>query len=65
MRNTFRVTYRSLVGRIKTDELTADSLFDSAASVCQAHKLKSDNIISNVIKDRGKAKQESRKYKMP
>ena len=61
MRNTFRVTYRSLVGRIKTDELAADSLFDSAASVCQSHKLNSEDIISNVIKDRGKAKHESKK----
>jgi hypothetical protein len=61
MRNTFKVTYRSLVGRIKTDELAADSLFDSAVAVCQAHKLKSDDIISNVIKDRWKAKRKSKK----
>ena len=60
MRNTYKVEYRSKSGRIKTDELAADSPFDSAAAVCHAHHLKSDNIISNVIKEKGRAKQESK-----
>ena len=51
MRNTYRVSYRIGNGRIKTEDLMADSLFDSAASVCQSHHLKSSDIISNVIKD--------------
>jgi hypothetical protein len=61
MRNTYKVTYRNPIGRIKTEELAADSLFDSAAAVCQAHKLQYADIVSNVIKERAKAKQQSKK----
>ena len=56
MRNTYRVSYRSRSGRVKNEDLQADSLFDSAASVCQSHHLKSSDIVSNVIKEMGKAR---------
>ena len=49
MRNTYRVTYRSRNGRTKAEDLLADSLFDSAAAVCQSHHLNTADIISNVI----------------
>jgi len=61
MRNTYRVSYRSCNGRIKTEDLSADSLFDSAAAVCQSHHLKSSDIISNVITDTGKGRKIGRK----
>lgn len=54
MRNTYRVTYRSCTGRIKAEELPADTYFDAAAVVRQSHHLKFSEIISNVIKDTGK-----------
>ena len=61
MRNTYRVSYRSCGGRIKTEDLLADSLFDSAAAVCQSHHLKSSDIISNEIKEAGKVRKIGRK----
>lgn len=55
MRNIYRVTYRSRNGRIKAEELPADTHFDAAAAVRQSHHLKASDIISNVIKDTAKA----------
>ena len=56
MRSTYRVTYRSRGGRVKTEDLQADSLFDSAASVCQSHHLDSSDIVTNVVKDSQEAR---------
>ena len=61
MRNTYRVSYRSGSGRIKTEDLQADSLFDSASAVCQSHHLDSSDIVSNVIKEMGKGRKIVRK----
>ncbi len=61
MRNTYRVTYRSRNGRIKAEELPADTLFDAADSVRQTHQLKFSDIISNEIKDAGKARKMGRR----
>ncbi len=63
MRNTYRVTYRSCSGRIKAEDLAADSLFDSAAAVCQSHHVNTADIISNVVQSEGVRK--SKKRMMP
>ena len=60
MRNIYRVTYRSSNGRIKAQDLPADSLFDSAIAVCQSHHLKTLDIISNVIQSEGVRKSKKR-----
>ena len=63
MRNTYTVTYRCYNGRIKAEELSADTYFDAAALVRLSHRLEFADIISNVIKDVAKAqKPGKRKY---
>ena len=57
MRNTYVVTYRSYGGRIRAQELSADTYFDAAVAVRLAHRLKYSDIISNVIKELGKARK--------
>ena len=57
MRNTYRVTYHGRNGRIRADELLADTYFDAAAAVRLSHHLKSSDIISNVIKELGKVRR--------
>ncbi len=61
MRNTYRVTYRSSKGRIKAEELSADTHFDAAVTVRQTHQLKFSDIISNEIKDRGTGRKIGRR----
>ena len=57
MRNTYTVTYRTYGGRIKAQELSADTYFDAAVAVRLAHHLKYSDIISNVIKELGRVRR--------
>ena len=54
MRNTYVVTYRGPNGRIKAQELSADTYFDAAVAVRLAHHVRYSDIISNVIKELGR-----------
>ncbi len=60
MRNTYRVTYRGSDGKIKAEELPADTHFDAAVTVRQTYRLKFSDILSNEIKDRGTARKSRR-----
>jgi hypothetical protein len=60
MRNTYTVTYRSS-GRIKAEELPADTYFDAAAAVRQSHHLKASAIISNEIRDTETGRRDSKR----
>ena len=57
MRNIYTVTYRSGNGRIKAQELSADTYFDAAVTVRLSHRLKYSDIISNVIKELGRGRR--------
>jgi hypothetical protein len=61
MRNIYRVTYRSHSGRIKAEELPADTHFDAAITVRQTHQLKFSDIISNEIMGTGMGRKPGRK----
>jgi hypothetical protein len=50
---TYAITYRKR-GRTHVEERRADSHFDAVVGIRQANQLKSDDIISIAIKERGK-----------